>query len=178
MGESGPILLTHQLRHEIGHWVSLLHHSARFELGYPKVLCSMRSVTNQFCAFCKNARARMSFISFYQAIAELFSDSSDVLNRYGNQESLNSIISKLNKSLQLFYDWDYVESVRTVIQVYRQLEDAINEAQHRGFMYTHVIPIAITLVAIALVSTVILIRIRMRRKIKQSMKNTQRSTGE
>ncbi len=178
MGESGPLLLTHQLRHEIGHWASLLHHSARFELGYPKVLCSMRSVTNQFCAFCKNARARMSFISFYQAIAELFSNSSDVLNRYGNQESLNSIISKLNKSLQLFYDWDYVESVRTVIQVYRQLEDAINEAKHRGFMYTHVIPIAITLVAIALVSTVILIRIRMRRKMKQSMKNTQRSTGE
>lgn len=178
MRESGPILLTHQLRHEIGHWVSLSHHSARFELGYPKVICSMRAITNKFCAFCKDARARISFISSYQAITELFSNSNDLLNRYGNQESLNSIISKLNNSLQLFYDWDYVESVRTVIQVYRQLEDAINEAQHRGFMYTRVIPIAITLVAIALVSTVILIRIRMRRKMKQSMKNTQRSAAE
>jgi hypothetical protein len=178
MGESGPALLTHQLRHEIGHWVSLSHHSARFELGYPKVICSMRSVTDQFCAFCKDARARMSFISYYRAISELFSNSNDVLNRYGNQESLNSIISKLNNSLQLFYHWDYVESVRNVIQVYRQLESAVNEAQHQSFVYTYVIPIAITLVAIVLASTVILIRIGMRRKMKQSMKNTQRSAGE
>jgi len=170
MGESGPILLTHQLRHEIGHWVSLSHHPARFELGYPKVICSMRAITDRFCAFCKDARARMSFISYYQVITELFSNSSDLLNRHGNQESLNSIISKLNKSLQLFYDWDYVESVRTVVQVYHQLEDAINEAKHRNFVYTWVIPFAITMVAIALVSTILFIKIRTRKKRNNQLK--------
>jgi len=177
MGESGPIVLTHQLRHEIGHWVSLSHHSARYELGYPKVVCSMRSVTNQFCAFCKDARARMSFISYYQAITELLSNSSDVLNRYGNQESLNSIIGKLSRSLQLFSDWDYVESIRTAIQTYHQTEDAISEAQYQGFLYTHVIPITITLAAVAFLSTVILVRIRMRRRMKQSTKNAQVTPG-
>jgi len=175
LGESGPILLTHQLRHEIGHWISLSHHSARFELGYPKVICSMRSITNQFCAFCKDARARISFISNYQAITELLSNSNDMLNRYGNQESLNSIASKLDNSLQLFNDWNYDESVRTVIEVYHQLEDTINEAQHRSFVYSRVIPIAITLVAIALASTVLLIKIKMRRNKKQLIKTPQHS---
>jgi len=164
MGESGSILLTHQLRHEIGHWVSLPHHSARFELGYPKVICSMRSVTNQFCAFCKDARARMSFMSYYQTIIELLSNSSNLLNRYGNQESLNSIIGKLGNSLQLFYDWDYVESVTVVIDAYHQTEDAINEAQNRSFVFTRVITVAIVLVAVVLVSTIIFIGIKMRRK--------------
>jgi hypothetical protein len=178
MGASIPILLTHQLRHEIGHWVSISHHSTRFELGYPKVICSMRAITDQFCAFCKDARARMGFISYYRAIAELFSNSSDLLGRYGNQESLNLIVSELSDSLQLFYDWDYVESVRTVIRVYRQLEDAINEAQHRSFIHIYVIPVVIALIVIALIPTVILIRRRTRRRIKQSIKDTQRITRE
>lgn len=168
MGESGAILLTHQLRHEIGHWVSLSHHSARFELGYPKVICSMRAITDRFCVFCKDARARMSFISYYKIVTELFSNSSDLLNRHGNPESLSSIMSKLNKSLQLFYDWDYVESVRTVLQVCHLLEDVINEAKNRNLVYTRVIPITITIVAVALVSTILFIKIRKQRKMKQS----------
>jgi len=176
IGESGPILLTHLLRHEIGHWVSLSHHSARFDLGYPKVICSMRAITDKFCTFCKDARARMSFISYYKAITELHSNSSDLLDTYGNQESLNSIISELGNSLQLFYDWEYAESVRTVAETYHQLEDVINEAKYRSFMYTRVIPIAITLVAVSLVSTVIVFRIRTRRKMKQSIRNVQYST--
>jgi len=172
MGESGPILLTHQLRHEIGHWVSLAHHSARFELGYPKVICSMRAITDKFCAFCKDARARLSFISYYQTITELHSNSSDLLDRYGNQESLSLIINELGNSLQLFYDWEYAESVRTVAEIYHQLEDLINEAKYRSFMYTRVISIAIMLVAVSLVSTVIVFRIMKRRKTKQSIRNT------
>jgi len=176
MGESGPILLAHQLRHEIGHWVSLAHHSARFELGYPKVICSMRTITDKFCVFCKDARARLSFISYYKTIAKLFSNSSDLLRRHGDQESLNSIISELNSSLQLFYAWDYGESVRTVVQSYHHLEGIVNEAQNRSFIYTRIIPIAITLIVIALVSTVIVIRIRTRRKIEQSMKNAHLKT--
>jgi len=176
MGESGQILLTHQLRHEMGHWVSLSHYSTRIESEYPKVICSMRTLTNQFCTFCKDARARMSFISYYQAITELHSNSSDLLDRYGNQESLNLIINELNNSLQLFYDWEYAESVRTVAEIYHELEDITNEARHRSFMYTRVIPIAITLVAVSLVSTVIVFEIRTRRKMKRSMRNTQYST--
>jgi len=38
-------------------------------------------------------------------------------------------------------------------------------------MYTHVVPIAITLVTVSLVSTVIVFWIRTRRKIKQSIRN-------
>lgn len=176
MGESGQILLTHQLTHEMGHWLSLSHHSASFELGYPKVICSMRALTDQFCTFCKDARARMSFISYYKAITETYSNSSDLLNTYGNQESLNSIISELGNSLQLFYDWEYAESVRTVAETYHQLEDVINEAKFRSFMYTRVVPIAISLVAVSLVLTVVVFRIRTRRKMKQSMRNAQYST--
>jgi len=173
MGESGPLLLTHQLRHEIGHWISLPHHSAPFELGYSKVICSMRAITDQFCAFCKDARARMSFISYSQAITELLSNSSDLLNRYGNQESLSLILSKLNNLLQLFYDWEYVESVRNSIQLYHQVENTITEAQNRRFIFTYVIPIAITLATSTIISAVILIKIKMLRKMKKSNEKQQ-----
>lgn len=170
MGESGPILLTHQLRHEIGHWVSLSHHSARFELGYPKVICSMRAITDRFCAFCKDARARMSFISYYQAITELFSNSSNLLTKMEDQESLKLIKSRLNNSLQLFYNWAYVESIEDVIQAYHQLEDIINEAPNESFINAYFIPIMMTATAILLISTIILIRIKMRKKLKQLRK--------
>ena len=113
MGESGPISLTHQLRHEVGHWVSLSHHSARFELGYPKIICSMRSVTNQFCAFCKDARARMSFISYYQTISELLSN---------NQAKIELLRKELEDALQLFYDWEYVKALEAIISVYHKVE--------------------------------------------------------
>ena len=171
IGESGPILLTHLLRHEIGHWVSLSHHSARFDLGYPKVICSMRSITNRFCAFCKDARARMSYMSYYEAITELFSNSTDLLNRYGNQESLNSVRSKLSSSVQLFYDWDYVESVQTLKQAYHQTEDFIKEAQNQVFLYTRVVPIALTLVATAVVLAITFIKLRVRRNMEQVKKS-------
>jgi hypothetical protein len=109
MGDSGSILLAHQLRHEIGHWLSLPHHSARFELGYPKVVCSMRSITNRFCAFCKDARARMSFISYYKATIELIS------NKQAKAELLRQ---ELEEALQLFYGWEYIQAVETIISVY------------------------------------------------------------
>jgi len=170
MGESGPILLTHQLRHEIGHWVSLSHHSARFELGYPKVVCSMRAITNKFCAFCKDARARMSFVSYYKATTELLSNSIDTLNRFGNQESLNSVKNNLSSSLQLFYDWDYVESVESVKEVYSQTQEAINEAMYQSFVSTRIIPIAITLAVGVTISSIILVKLRTRRRMKQLSK--------
>jgi len=113
MGESGPIFLTHQLRHEIGHWVSLSHHSARFELGYPKIICSMRSLTNQFCAFCKDARARMSFISYYKATTELISN---------NQAKAELLRDKLEDATQLFDEWDYAKAVETIISVYNDAQ--------------------------------------------------------
>jgi hypothetical protein len=113
MGDSGLILLTHQLRHEIGHWLSLPHHSASFESGYPKVVCSMRSLTNRFCAFCKDARARMSFISYYEATAELISD---------DQAKVESLRQGLEEALQLFYDWEYTQAVEAIISVYHEAQ--------------------------------------------------------
>lgn len=111
MEESGPILLTHKLRHEVGHWVSLSHHSVHFELGYPKVICSMRSITNQFCAFCKDARARMSFISYYQETLELLSD---------NQAKIELLRKELEDALQLFYDWEYVKALEAIISIHHK----------------------------------------------------------
>jgi len=113
MGESGPIFLIHKLRHEIGHWVSLSHHSARSELGYPKVICSMRSLTNQFCAFCKDARARMSFISYYKATAELISN---------NQAQSELFESELETATQLFNEWDYANAIERIISVYHDVQ--------------------------------------------------------
>jgi len=170
MGESGPILLAHQLRHEIGHWLSLPHHSSRFDLGYPKVICSMRAVTNRFCAFCKDARARMSFISDYQALTEFLSNSTDLLSQYGNQETLNSIAGELNGSLQLLDNWNYADSVATVKHAYQQAQNAIIDAQNRQFVYTRAIPFAIALIAIVFASTVFIIRFSIRRKLKQAEK--------
>ena len=116
MGESGPILLTHQLRHEMGHWVSLPHHSVRFDLGYPKVICSMRSITHRFCAFCKDARAKMSFTSYYKATTELISN---------NQAKIELLRPELENALQLFCGWDYVQAVESIISVYHKAQTPI-----------------------------------------------------
>ena len=118
MGESGPILLTQQLRHEIGHWVSLSHHSARFDLGYPKVVCSMRALTNQFCAFCKDARARMSFISYYRATAEMISN---------DTQKVELLRNEIEDALQLFYDWKYVEAVEAIIAVHNNAQASTSQ---------------------------------------------------
>lgn len=113
MGESGPTFLTQQLRHEIGHWVSLSHHSARFDLGYPKVICSMRSLTNRFCAFCKDARARMSFISYYKATTELISN---------NQAQTGLFENELETAARLFNEREYANAIETIISVYNDVQ--------------------------------------------------------
>jgi hypothetical protein len=113
LGESGPILLVHLLRHEIGHWVSLIHHSTAFDLGYPKIICSMRSMTNEFCAFCKDARARMSFISYYNATIELLSK---------NQTKAMILKNELNNALQSFYNWNYAEALDSIASIYFALD--------------------------------------------------------
>ncbi len=76
-------------------------------------------------------------------------------------------MNKLSDSLQLFYNWDYVEAVKTAIQAYHQTEDAIDQAKNKAFMYTYAIPIAIILAATVFVSLVTLAG----RKMKQPMKN-------
>ena len=113
IGESGPIFLTQLLRHEIGHWVSLSHHSSNFESGYPKIICSMRSMTNRFCAFCKDARARMSFISYYNATTELLSN---------NQAKIEVLENELEDALQLFHDWEYIKAVEAIVSTYYKAE--------------------------------------------------------
>ncbi len=111
IGESGPEFLTHLLRHEIGHWLSLSHHSSHYASRYPKTVCSMSSLTKEFCAFCKDARARMTFMSYYNATADLLSD---------DQEKIEVLRSELENALELFYDWEYINAVNSIISVYDQ----------------------------------------------------------
>lgn len=113
LGESGPLGLMHLLRHEVGHWVSLSHHSSSYGSDYPKIICSMRSITNQFCAFCKDARARISFISYYNATTRLLSK---------NQTKAAILENELNDALQLFYNWNYPEAVDTIASIYFALD--------------------------------------------------------
>jgi hypothetical protein len=115
LGETGQIGLTHLLRHEIGHWVSLIHHSSDFASGYPKIICSMRSITNEFCAFCKDARARISFISYYNSTIELLTK---------NQTKATILKDQLNNALQSFYDWNYAEALNEIVTIYYELDTA------------------------------------------------------
>jgi hypothetical protein len=113
LGESGPLLLVHLLKHEIGHWVSLIHHSSVFDSDYPKIICLMRTLTNEFCSFCKDARARISYMSFYNATLGLLSK---------NQAKAAILEDELNDSLQSFYNWDYTKAVETVTSIYFALD--------------------------------------------------------
>jgi hypothetical protein len=113
LGESGPLLLGHLLRHEIGHWVSLIHHSSAFDSDCPKIICSMRSMTNEFCAFCKDARARTSFISYYNSTIELLAQ---------NQTKSAILNDQLNNTLHLFYDWNYTEALKEIATIYYGLD--------------------------------------------------------
>jgi hypothetical protein len=113
LGESGPILLVHLLRHEIGHWVSLIHHSSALTSDYPKIICSMRSMTNEFCSFCKDARARISFISYYNSTIELLTK---------NQTKAALLKDQINNTLQLFYDWNYIEALKEIATIYYALD--------------------------------------------------------
>jgi len=108
LGENGQLHLMQTLRHEIGHWLSLSHHSFDFASGYPKIICSMRSMTSRFCAFCKDARARMSFIAYYNATTGLLSQTG------ANSDALQE---DLERALQLFYDWKYAEAISAILSV-------------------------------------------------------------
>jgi len=107
-GENGQLLLMQTLRHETGHWLSLSHHSSDFASGYPKIICSMRSITSRFCAFCKDARARMSFISYYNATRGLLSQS---------RANADALREDLEEALELFYDWKYTEAINAIMSV-------------------------------------------------------------
>jgi len=108
VGENGQLLLMQILRHEIGHWLSLSHHSFDFASGYPKIICSMRSMIGRFCAFCKDARARMSFIACYNATISLLSQ---------RQADSDALQDDLERALQLFYDWKYTEAINAIMSV-------------------------------------------------------------
>ena len=113
LGESGPVLLADLLRHEIGHWLSLSHYPANYASGYPKIICPMSfMLTNEFSAFSKDARERMSFISFYNATIGLLSK---------NQTEAAILEGELNNSLQSFYDWDYTKAVEAISSIYFSL---------------------------------------------------------
>jgi len=113
LGEIGQIGLTHLLRHEIGHWLSLIHHSSDFASDYPKVVCSMRSLTKKFCAFCKDARARISFISYYNSTIKLLSE---------NHTKALILRDQLNNTLRSFYEWNYTEALSKIVSIYYELD--------------------------------------------------------
>ena len=138
IGESGPKFLIHLLRHEIGHWLSLSHHSSHYASGHPKIVCSMSPLTNEFCAFCKDARARMTFMSCYNATAELLSD---------DQEKIGILRSELENALEFFYDWEYVNAVNSKISIYDQ-------AKRRDYSWIlfEIICIVAVVIGLALIS--------------------------
>jgi len=114
LGESGPFLLAHLLEHEIGHWISISHHTSSYGSDYPKIICSMRSITNKFCAFCKDARARMSFVSYYKAIVELLA----------KNETLSEIYNaSIHDALLSFYTWDYVDALESIVSIYYAIDN-------------------------------------------------------
>lgn len=114
LGESGPLLLTDLVRHEIGHWVSLTHYPTDNTSDYPKIICPMSfMLTDKFSTFSKDARARMSFVSFYNATLELLAK---------NQTQATTLEDELNSSLQSFYDWNYPEALKTITSVYFSLD--------------------------------------------------------
>jgi len=117
-GEIGPLMLTYTVRHEIGHWVSFPHHSPGepYEFYTPRIVCPMHPWpwdSDRFCAFCRDARARMSFISYYNRIVELLSK---------NQTEKEISESELNDALQLFYDWEYLNAVEKIASIYFGLD--------------------------------------------------------
>lgn len=144
MGESGAIMITHLVRHEIGHWVSLSHHSARFELGYPKIICPMRSITNQFCAFCKDARARMSFISYYNASIKLLSN---------NQAKTEVLRDDLEGALQLFYGWEYPKAVDAIISVYHKAESPLTTGFDLTWIWLAMVVIVVSIILALILRT-------------------------
>lgn len=104
------------LRHEIGHWVGIAHHSPHTSHS-ATILCSMvpegPAYEAGFCAFCKDARARMSFMSYYGQTATLLSN---------NQTKREALESEINDSLQLFYNWNYTEAVTEIASIYSGLD--------------------------------------------------------
>jgi len=110
-GEIGQLTLTGLIRHETGHWLSLSHHDSGG--GDPRILCSMRDTLSDFCPFCKDARARISFISYYNSAITLLTK---------NQTKAMLLQDQLNGALQLFYDWNYTEAVNEIVNVYYGLD--------------------------------------------------------
>ena len=98
----------------------------------------MSSLTNEFCAFCKDARARMTFISYYNATVELLSD---------DQEKSGVLRSELENALEFFYDWEYVSAVNSMISVYDQ-----TKSQDYSWILFGIICIAAVAIGLALIS--------------------------
>jgi len=111
MGGYGLFEAMHILKHEVGHWVGLTHHQD----SAARMICPMHASGPEveggaaFCAFCKDARARMSFMSYYNQTISLLSS---------NHAETQELASKLNDSLTLFYNWDYTEAVEKIASIY------------------------------------------------------------
>lgn len=118
MGELGPLTLEELLLHEIGHWLSLTHEYStgptQDQIGIidPMSNIGFAVFAPSFCAFCRDSRARMSFISYYDQTVELLSQ---------DETMASDLEGELNDSLQLFYDWNYSAAVENIASVYSSL---------------------------------------------------------
>ncbi|NHJ12981.1 MAG: hypothetical protein EAX95_04855 [Candidatus Thorarchaeota archaeon] len=112
MDEVGPIYLTNLLRHEIGHWLSLSHHATAGST-FPKTLCSMSAVCSDFCSYCRDARARMSYLSYFNFTRLLLMRSESVSD---------SILVDFAQSIESFYNWNYTVAIQSLVDIRHQIE--------------------------------------------------------
>jgi hypothetical protein len=106
-GQVGRIWITDHLRHEIGHWLSLQHHSSQVP-PQQRIICDMQTYSSGFCCFCKDARARMSFISYYQRACLLLENRTGEAGEY---------VDAMRAVVEDFRTWDYARGVSTLIRL-------------------------------------------------------------
>ncbi|NHI82701.1 MAG: hypothetical protein EAX81_00165 [Candidatus Thorarchaeota archaeon] len=114
MGEVGSIYLTNLLRHEIGHWLSLSHHASLGTI-FAKTLCSMSALCSDFCSYCRDARARMSYLSYFNLTRSLLMESESVSD---------SLLADFIQSTESFYNWDYTVAIQSLMNIHNQIEQS------------------------------------------------------
>jgi hypothetical protein len=107
----GSFICMTTVKHEVGHWVGLPHHQ---DLA-ARMICPMHGRGSEaegeaaFCAFCKDAIARMSFMRYYNKTTSLLMN---------NHAETPALANELNDSLMLFYHWDYTEAIEKIASIY------------------------------------------------------------
>jgi hypothetical protein len=111
MGVCGQLFAENLLRHEIGHWLSISHHSSGLH-EYPKMLCSMRALCSKFCDFCRDARFRMSYMSYLNYTMSILAES----------QTSQDILDDIEESKSCFYLWEYKTAITILLDVLNRIE--------------------------------------------------------